>query len=132
MRLPRIHAVTVRPVSALALLAALPLWAHHSYAMFDLQREITLEGTVRAFQWTNPHVWIDMTVIDKVSGKPVNWSIEGKGPVELVRDGWRRDSIKPGDKVNLLIHPLKKGTNGGSLMKVLVNGKPIVAEGKGQ
>jgi hypothetical protein len=115
----------------MALFAAMPLSAHHSYAMFDLQREVTLEGTVRAFQWTNPHIWIDMVVTDK-GGKPENWSIEGKGPVELVRDGWRRDSIKPGDKVNLVIHPLKKGTNGGSLLKILVNGRPIAAAGTGQ
>ena len=108
----------------------MPVFAHHSYAMFDLHQEVTLEGTVRAFQWTNPHIWIDIAVMDKVTGRTVNWSIEGKGPVELVRDGWRRDSVKPGDKVNMVIHPLKKGSNGGSLLKILVNGKPIRGEGK--
>lgn len=119
-----------RSVSAIALFAATPVLAHHSYAMFDMTREVTLEGTVRVFQWTNPHIWIDIVVIDKTTGKPVNWSIEGKGPVQLVEDGWRRDSIKQGDKVTLVIHPLKKGSNGGSLLKATVNGKAIGAEKK--
>lgn len=106
----------------------MPAVAHHSYAMFDMTREISLEGTVRNFQWTNPHIWIDIVVMDK--GQPVNWSIEGKGPVQLVGDGWRRDSIRPGDKVSMVIHPLKQGTNGGSLLKILVNGKAIGGESK--
>lgn len=113
--------------AAAALLIALPAGAHHSYAMFDMHREVNLEGTVRAFQWTNPHVWIDIVVNDRTTGKAENWSIEGKGPVQLVGDGWRRDSIKPGDKVSMVIHPLKQGTHGGSLLKVLVNGKEIGA-----
>jgi hypothetical protein len=110
-------------VSAMALYAAMPAFAHHSYAMFDMKQEIALEGTVRNFQWTNPHIWIDIVVMDKKTGKPVNWSIEGKGPVQL--GGWRRDSIKAGDKVSMLIHPLKQGTQGGSLAKILVNGKEL-------
>jgi hypothetical protein len=114
----------------MALFATMPVLAHHSYAMFDLSKEVTLEGTVRAFQWTNPHIWIDIVVIDKNTGEPVNWSIEGKGPVELVRDGWRHDAIKAGDKVTLVIHPLKQSTNGGSLMKAVVNGKAMAIEGK--
>jgi len=116
----------------MALFASMPVLAHHSYAMFDMHREVSIEGTVRAFQWTNPHVWIDIVVRDKTTGQPANWSIEGKGPVQLVGDGWRRDSIRPGDTVNMVIHPLKKGSNGGSLLKILVNGKEIRAEGKPQ
>jgi len=132
MRLSGTCLAAARSVGAMALFLAMPLVAHHSYAMFDKSREVSLDGTVRSFQWTNPHIWIDIVVIDKGSGRPVNWSIEGKGPVQLVADGWRRDSIKPGDKVSLVINPLKKGTNGGSLVKVLVNGKAISAEGKGR
>ncbi len=132
MKCPGLRAAAARSVGVLAVLASLPAIAHHSYAMFDMTREATLEGTVRAFQWTNPHIWIDITVVDKATGKPVNWSIEGKGPVQLVGDGWRRDSIKPGDKVNMVIHPLKRGSYGGSLLKILVNGKQIRGEGKPQ
>jgi hypothetical protein len=112
-----------RIAAAIAMFTALPVLAHHSYAMFDMKREIALEGTVRNFQWTNPHIWIDIVVKDSKTGQPVNWSIEGKGPVQL--GGWRRDSIKPGDKVSLLVHPLKQGTHGGSLAKILVNGKEL-------
>ena len=126
MRWGRIPAVAARLAVAAAVSGALPAGAHHSYAMFDMTREISLEGTVRAFQWTNPHIWIDITVSDK-AGKAENWSIEGKGPVQLVGDGWKRDSIKPGDKVSMVIHPLKQGTHGGSLLKILVNGKAIAA-----
>jgi Family of unknown function (DUF6152) len=132
MRLPGILPAAARSVSAIALFAAMPVVAHHSYAMFDMTREVSLEGTVRNFQWTNPHIWIDIVVTDKGTGQPVNWSIEGKGPVQLVGDGWRRDSIKKGDKVSMVIHPLKQGTNGGSLLKVLVNGKQIGGASKEQ
>ncbi len=128
MRLPEFLSAAGRSISAIALFVAMPAVAHHSYAMFDMTREISLEGTVRNFQWTNPHIWIDIVVMDK--GQPVNWSIEGKGPVQLVGDGWRRDSIRPGDKVSMVIHPLKQGTNGGSLLKILVNGKAIGGESK--
>jgi hypothetical protein len=98
MRLPSIGTI--------ALFAAMPAFPHHSYSMFDMKKEVTLEGTVRNFQWTNPHIWIDLVVIDKATGQPVNWSVEGSGPTLLAREGWRRDTIKPGDKVILVTHPL--------------------------
>ena len=131
MRRPEILFAALRSVGAIALFASAPVIAHHSYAMFDMKKEITLEGTVVNFQWTNPHIWIDMVVIDKKTGKPANWSIEGSGPTLLAREGWRRDTIKPGDKVTLVTHPLKSGENGGSLMKILVNGKEIGGNAKG-
>ena len=120
-----IPSAAVRSVGAAALLASLPLFAHHSYAMFDMQKEVALQGTVQTFQWTNPHIWIDIVVINKSSGKPENWSIEGQGPFELVKVGWRHDSLKAGDKVSLVIHPLKRGSNGGALMKIAVNGREL-------
>jgi hypothetical protein len=132
MQLSEIRTAAARLGCAMALFASMPMVAHHSYAMFDTQKEVALEGTVKDFQWTNPHVWIDIVVIDKTTGQPANWSIEGKGPVQLVRDGWRRDSVKQGDKVSLVIHPLKSGSNGGSLAKILVNGKEISGDSKGQ
>ena len=127
MRAGRSVTVAARAAAASVLLVGLPAAAHHSYAMFDMHRELSLEGTVRAFQWTNPHIWIDIVVNDKATGKAENWSIEGKGPVQLVGDGWKRDSVKPGDHVSLVIHPLKQGTHGGSLLKIQVNGREIGA-----
>src|SRR5687767_7636848 len=92
--------------AATVALAATPVYAHHSFAMFDNQKTMTLEGTIKEFQWTNPHSWIQVMVKDK-SGKDVEWSIEGGSPTSLARGGWKRTSIKPGDKAIVNIHPLK-------------------------
>jgi hypothetical protein len=110
--------------AALAAAVAAPASAHHSFAMFDNQKQMTLEGTIKEFQWTNPHTWIQVMVKDK-SGKDVEWSIEGGSPNGLSRNGWKRTSLKPGDKATVIIHPLKDGSNGGSLMTVSVNGQKI-------
>lgn len=101
-----------------------PALAHHSFAMFDNQKDLTLEGTVREFQWTNPHSWIQVMVKDE-NGKEVEWSIEGGSPNSLSRNGWKRDSLKPGDKVVVVTHPLKDGSPGGSLVSVSVNGERV-------
>ena len=101
-----------------------PAFAHHSFAMFDNQKDVTLEGTIKEFQWTNPHTWIQVMVKD-AAGKEVEWSIEGGSPNSLSRNGWKRTSLKPGDKVVLVTHPLKDGSAGGSLVTVSVDGKPI-------
>src|SRR5262245_24799131 len=99
--------------------------AHHSFAMFDNQQEKTLTGTVKELQWTNPHIWIQMLVDDPATGAAVEWSIEGASPNNLARKGWSRTSIKAGDKVVIVIHPLKNGDHGGSLVKVTVNGQQL-------
>ena len=109
---------------AMVSLASAPAFAHHSFAMFDNQKNVTLEGTVKEFQWTNPHSWIQLVVKD-ASGKEVEYSIEGGSPNGLSRSGWKRTSLKPGDKAVAIIHPLKDGTNGGSLVTVTVNGQQI-------
>ena len=107
-----------------SLLGAAPVTAHHSFAMFDNTKDMTLVGTVKEFQWTNPHSWIQLMVKD-ASGKDVEWSIEGGSPNGLTRAGWKRTSIKPGDKAVVIIHPLKDGSEGGSLVRVEVNGQKI-------
>jgi hypothetical protein len=104
--------------------AATPAFAHHSFAMFDNQKNVTIEGTVKEFQWTNPHSWIQLMVKD-ASGKEAEWSIEGGSPNGLTRAGWKRTSIKPGDKATVVIHPLKDGSEGGSLVQVEINGQKI-------
>jgi hypothetical protein len=109
---------------AVVSLAAAPAFAHHSFAMFDNAKNVTLEGTIKEFQWTNPHSWIQIMVKDG-SGKEVEYSIEGGSPNGLSRGGWKRTSLKPGDKATVVIHPLKDGTNGGSLVTVTVNGQQI-------
>jgi len=105
-------------IAAFALtLAAAPAAAHHSFAMFDQAKEVELEGVIREFQWTNPHTWVQVVVTDK-SGKAVEWSIEGSSPNGLARQGWKRNSLKAGDRVSVTINPLKNGEPGGSLVRV--------------
>ena len=111
-------------VAMVSLAAAAPASAHHSFAMFDNAKNTTLEGTIKEFQWTNSHSWIQIMVKD-ASGKEVEYSIEGGSPNGLSRSGWKRTSLKPGDKATVVIHPLKDGTNGGSLVTVSVNGVQI-------
>jgi Family of unknown function (DUF6152) len=100
-------------------LAALPFaaTAHHSYAMFDLSQTVTLQGTIRDFQWTNPHSWIWIDVPD-AKGAAQQWGIEGMSPNYLARRGWSKHTLRPGDKVSLVIHPLKGVEHGGSFMSV--------------
>lgn len=98
--------------------------AHHSFAAFDGEKNLTLSGTVKEFQWTNPHSWIQLMVTDQ-SGKETEWSIEAGSPNALARSGWKRSSLKPGDKADLIIHPMKDGSPGGSLVSVKVNGEMV-------
>lgn len=98
---------------AAVLLAPLPVLAHHSYAMFDMTKTVALQGSVVKFKWQNPHSWIEIDV--PVSGKTERWAIEATAPANLVQEGWKRTSLKPGDKVTIKIHPLRDGSKGGSL-----------------
>ncbi len=107
---------------------AVPASAHHSFAMFDSQKTVVLEGTIKEFQWTNPHCWVQLTVKD-ASGKEVEWGIEGGSPNGLSRQGWKRTSIKPGDKAKVAIHPLKDGTTGGSVVTVWIDGVQVGGQG---
>ena len=113
--------------AVMAVSASAPAMAHHSFAMFDSQKNLTLDGVVKDFQWTNPHSWIQLTVKDPASGKAVEWSIEAGSPNSLSRNGWKHSSLKPGDKATLVIHPMKDGSPGGSLVNASANGVPIVA-----
>ena len=96
--------------------------AHHSFAMFDMAKQVTLDGTIKTFKWSNPHAWIEINV-PKAGGDAEMWSVELTSPNNLMRVGWKRTSLKPGDKVTMIIHPLRTGAPGGSLAQVtLVDG----------
>ncbi len=82
-------------------------FAHHSMAMFDMDQRITLAGTVRLFQWTNPHCYIQLLVPDK-QGHQEEWSLEMTGPIYLQQLGLLPASLKPGDKVTVTVSPLRK------------------------
>jgi hypothetical protein len=112
-------------------LAVLPAWGHHSFSMFDMTKQVTLNGTVTDFQWTNPHSYIEIDVPDdKATVK--HWSIELGSPSILQQSGWKFSSLKKGDKVTLVINPLKSGQSGGFLGKAtLPNGK-VLGNGPGR
>jgi hypothetical protein len=97
----------------------IPTLAHHSFATFDADRKITLEGIVKDFQWTNPHSWLFLTVSD-ARGRVVQWTIELGGPSSLARQGWVPKTLKPGMKVQAIIHPLRDGTSGGQIMAIIL------------
>lgn len=106
---------TTLPVLATTLaLCAVPAAAHHSTAMFDFQKTVTLSGTVKDFAWTNPHTWTNVTV-DSGKGAAV-YGLEGMSPNYLSRNGWTRKTLQPGDKVTVEVHPLKDGRKGGFMV----------------
>jgi hypothetical protein len=99
------------------LLAGFPAAAHHSFAMFDTTKQVTVQAVVKQFTWANPHVWLDVVVTDD-KGQAQTWGLESLAVGLLYRDGWTADSLKPGDRVTVQLHPMRDGTNGGQLMKV--------------
>ncbi len=89
-------------------------YAHHSMAMFDNTKEVTIVGTVKSFKWISPHSFIELTVTYETG--PIDWSVEmgGGGVNSLRRAGWAPETLKFGDKVTIVVHPLKNGRAGGN------------------
>jgi hypothetical protein len=104
-------------LASIAVMYAVPAVAHHSFAMFDAEKAVTLDGTVKEFQWTNPHAWILINVANAQGGQD-QWAIEMGGPGGLARQGWIPKTLTPGMKITATIHPLKDGTHGGQYMAV--------------
>lgn len=107
-------------VGAAAVLVAAPCMAHHSMAMFDPAKTLTLHGTIKEFQWTNPHCFIQLLVPKAVGpagpGSVVEWSIELNSPLASYRLGFRPRMLKPGDQVTVVISPVKDGSAGGQFI----------------
>lgn len=104
-------------VLAGSLVIALPAAAHHSTAMFDFSKTIEVKGTIKEFQWTNPHTWTKVDVDGQGAAK-VEYGLEGMSPNYLSRNGWSKRALKTGDKVVLQVHPLKDGRPGGFMVSV--------------
>ena len=104
----------LRNMIAGVLIVAGPALAHHSFTMFDMTKHVTLVGTVTSFEWTNPHSYIEIDVPDD-KGVVKHYSIELGSPSILMQSGWKFSSLKPGDKVTLIMSPLKSGQAGGFL-----------------
>ncbi|MGC1521656.1 MAG: DUF6152 family protein [Steroidobacteraceae bacterium] len=105
-------------VAAAALAAAGPAMAHHSFAMYEPTKTLTFKGTVKSFQWTNPHVVVWVLVQPDGGGAPQEWSFETTSPGVLTRNGWTRQSLKAGDRVSVTFSPLRDGSHGGGLNSV--------------
>ena len=94
------------------LASVVPMAAHHSPAAFDRTKEVKLVGTVKEFRWQNPHTWIEVIVVDE-KGKDVVWGVELTSPTYLIRAGWKSNIIKPGDKVTVVVNPVRSGEPSG-------------------
>jgi Family of unknown function (DUF6152) len=118
-------------VSAIALTCiSMPVFAHHSFAMFDAEKTVTLDGVVKQLEWANPHCWLYLMVQDQ-TGKAIEYSLEMQGPGQSLHNGWKPDSVKPGDKISAQIHPLRTGAHGGQLLGiVLPTGQRLAATGR--
>jgi hypothetical protein len=92
-------------------IASGPAASHHSFAMFNQRQIMTLDGTVVQFQWTNPHAFIELEV--RQGNATRHWSIELNSPNNLTRQGWRRTSLRSGERISLRMNPLRDGQPGG-------------------
>jgi hypothetical protein len=133
----RPHTVRTRSwmlaLAAVAWVFACGAYAHHSFAMFDQSKQVILKGTIREFQWTNPHAWIHLDV-PNAEGIKDTWQVELNSPNNLKRQGWKSSSVKPGDQVTLVLNPLKDGSKGGLFVAITlpdgtVLGDPTRARG---
>ncbi len=102
--------------------------AHHSFSMFDADKTTSFAATVKSFDMSNPHSWLQ-AVTTTPSGASVEWSLEMGDPAQLIREGWTKDIVKPGDKVTVWLHPLRDGSHGGQLMALtLPDGRQLEAD----
>jgi hypothetical protein len=113
-------AARLAAATALTLAGAAPALAHHSFAMFDMGQEKSISGTVTDFQWTNPHTWIWLEAPTGANGTGEQWGVEGMSPNFLERRGWSKRTLKVGDKVTVVVHPVKDGGHGGSFVRLIL------------
>ena len=117
-------------VAAALLLISNPVSAHHGTSGYDMEKVITLNGTVTSFNWSNPHCLVHIDVKDS-KGEVKDWIIELAAPTLMTRNGWSKDSLKPGDDVVAETHPAKNGATTGlsgastALLKFVVNGRAL-------
>jgi Family of unknown function (DUF6152) len=104
-------------IGAVAVVACIPALAHHSFAMFDQTKTLTIEGTVAKYEWSNPHMHVRILVPKALPGiEAGEWDAEGASTNIASREGWSRSTFNVGDKITVSVHPLRDGSKGGSLM----------------
>jgi hypothetical protein len=107
------------------------LLAHHSFAMFDTAKRVTMRGTVTGFEWTNPHAYIEIDVPDD-KGVVKHWSVELGSPSILMQAGWKFSDVKVNDKITVVLNPLRSGEAGGLLVTVTVRDGRVLGNGPGR
>jgi hypothetical protein len=116
-------------IAAAFLTAGSIVRAHHSFSAFNMTAEKTLVGTIKSFDWTNPHtfIWID---VPNEKGGVDTWGVEGMSPNFLGRRGWSKNSFKPGDKATIVVRPVKDGSPGGMFIRAtLASGQVLTGGG---
>jgi len=115
---------------AAAFVLSTQAFAHHSFAMFDRNKEVTIKGTVKAFNYTNPHSWLDILVTDEKGGTK-EWSFEMEGPSSLMRSGIKPGSLKPGEKITVKAWPLRDGRPAGAAISITKEDGTVLDPRKG-
>jgi hypothetical protein len=130
MKVPGVRSLSLLAgLSVCGALAGIPAAsAHHSFAMFDRTKDVKLDGTVKEWQFTNPHSWLQLSVVE--NGNPVEYGIEGSSVNTLLRIGWGPKTFKPGDKISVIINPLRDGTKGGAFVKATLPDGRIISSGQ--
>lgn len=100
----------------IGVLTAMSATAHHSFSVFDIETEVTLAGEVVEFEWTNPHTWTWINVTNE-DGSVTKWGFEGMSPNYLGRRGWTKDTLQPGNRIEIVANPLKSGEPGGTFLR---------------
>ena len=109
----------IRTVLLVTLAAAVSAFGHHSIALFDSTRTITIKGTVKEFQWLNPHALLWVNVESESGTASQLWAVEMTSPGVLTRNGWSKRTFNPGEKVSVEIGPLRDGKPGGLFKKAV-------------
>jgi uncharacterized protein DUF6152 len=112
----RIH-FALAAVFGAALINATPGLAHHSNVAFEVTKVVTISGVVKVFEWRNPHTWVILTIDDGKGGK-VDWAVEGRAPGVLLRAGWTKNSLRPGEMITVDMSPAKDGSKTGLVARV--------------
>jgi hypothetical protein len=112
----------------LALCGGTPALAHHSFTPYEPDIQFQLDGLVTKFEWKNPHVYIEMDVLDR-TGEMKHWLIEGANPGILNRVGWKWNMIHVGDEISVIVSPLRNGDPGALLKAVRLSDGTIFSNG---
>jgi hypothetical protein len=111
-----------------ALLCAGPVFSHHGSSEYQMDQVQTLTGLVKEWKWSYPHTWLTLVVDDK-NGAKVEWALEGGAPGALMRAGWERTKLKPGEKVTVHMSPAKDGSHVGRIAHITKEDGTILSNG---